>query len=117
MWQSVINAKAKKYGDVSKQTILLLYATHWQFVATDGLLDLLRSTLQKQGNPFAAVAYIMVIGETESFISVIAPFEKRMPTPQHFRGQIQHNIDIATSTLRKDSRGVYLTVDPRQKTK
>ncbi|MBY5841417.1 hypothetical protein J3P71_03950 [Rhizobium leguminosarum] len=110
-WQSVIDAKAKKYGDISRQTILLLYATHWQFMANEGLLDLLRSTLQKQGNPFAAVAYIMVIGETESFISMIAPYGKRMRTPQHFRGQIQHNIDIATSTLKKDSRGAYLTVD------
>lgn len=100
IWQNIIVAKASKYGETtSHRTFLLLYSTHPQLMASQNVIALLRSTLQRKGCPFAAVFYCMLIGGDSPFVEVLAPWTERMPPPRKFKGLKLQNLDIAKAEV------------------
>ena len=97
-WQEIIGKKAVKYGDLCRRTFLLLYSTHPSLLASQNLFDLLRSTLQDKGCPFAGVFYELVIGGDTAFIEVLAPWKDKMPAPRTFKGMKLQNLNMREAT-------------------
>lgn len=64
IWCQLILKKQERYGEVCKDTILLLYITRWEFFVSQTVLHCLIWTLQNRGCRFHRV-YLMQSGGTD----------------------------------------------------
>ncbi|TAV81577.1 hypothetical protein [Rhizobium leguminosarum] len=113
VWHSIITEKSRKYGAVSKRTILLLYATHWQFNASPPMIELMRSTLRKNGCPFAAVFYVDVLDDASpAILDSIYPYKGELPPPRVHKGNTQHNADMSRAVFESGDKNVVFSVGP-----
>ncbi len=105
---NILLAKAKKYGELSRRTVLLLYSTHFQFNATNDLTMIIRSTLRHRGNPFNSVFYLRVIDDNNCEIVALCPFDGDVPTPRHFKGKTQTNVNLDQGEVVREGSKVGL---------
>jgi hypothetical protein len=90
----LVKKKARSYGDaVAGRTILLLYATHWQFYPSERMVECLRSHIQVHGCPFAAVFVLMTNGDDLRGLNPAHPYAgPRLPKPTAYSGFDYYNL-------------------------
>jgi hypothetical protein len=94
IFNRLIKKKALSYGPaVAGRTILLLYATHWQFFPSEGVIQCLHSHIQVHGCDFAAVFSLMTNGDDLRVLSPIHPFSgPQLPKPSSWSGSHYRNL-------------------------
>jgi hypothetical protein len=63
---SGINSKATRYPQAAQPLDLLVYTTHWRFVANTGVLQLVCDSLHKSSHPFNNIYFFNRLNESES---------------------------------------------------
>jgi hypothetical protein len=82
IFNRLIKKKALAYGpSVANRTILLVYATHWQFFPSERVIECIRSHIQVHGCTFAAVFVLMTDGNDLRVLAPAHPFNG--PKPKH----------------------------------
>src|SRR5258708_4592239 len=75
IFHRLIKKKSISYGSVvAGRTILLLYATHWQFLPSERVTECIRSHIQVHGCEFAAVFLLMTDGNDLRVLAPAHPF-------------------------------------------
>jgi hypothetical protein len=86
IWTQLILKKQQRYGDVCKNTILLLYAARWEFYVSQSVLHCLIWTLQKKGCRFHGVYLMQSGGEDLDFVYCLHPSDHPTDPARKFRG-------------------------------
>ena len=104
IYEQVIKAKSDKYGETSRETFLLLYPKHSQFVPGQTLLQCLRSLCFWRGSKFAAIFTFTTSGgapdQAIEIITRITPISPPWPPkPDVFKDhQFWNLMDMAQIT-------------------
>jgi hypothetical protein len=85
IWRQLIEKKQSRYGDVSKDTILLLYTARWEFFISQSVLHSLIWTLQNKGCCFHAVYLMQAGGEDLNLVYCLYPNNYPADHPRKFR--------------------------------
>lgn len=88
IFHRLIKKKALSYGPaVAARTILLVYATHWQFYPSERLIECIRSHIQLHGCNFAAVFVLQTNGVDLEILTPAHPFSgAKLPKPSDYAG-------------------------------
>jgi len=88
IFHRLIKKKALSYGPaVASRTMLLVYATHWQFVPSERVIECIQSHIQVHGCTFAAVFVLMTDGNDLRVLTPAHPFNARkLPKPSDYAG-------------------------------
>jgi hypothetical protein len=94
IFHRLIKKKSNSYGSkVAGRTILLLYATHWQFYPGERLIECIRSHFQVHGCEFAAVFALMTDGNELRVLTPAYPFAgPKLPKPSSYSGYHYFNL-------------------------
>jgi hypothetical protein len=96
IWDGIIEKKTKKYlkqGRDIGNTILVLYATHWQFLPHPDLIDCLRSTTANFGCHFQSIFFLWSNGTDINYMDIIYPLRGNTMAPRHYRKRYYRNSD------------------------
>lgn len=85
IWTQIILKKKDRYGDVCKDTILLLYIARWEFYISQTVLHCLIWTLQNKGCRFRAVYLMQSSGEDNNLIYCLHPNDHPADPPRKFK--------------------------------
>lgn len=97
IWQKIILKKQERYGDVSKDTILLLYPTRWEFFVSQPVLDCLIWTMQKKWCRFHEVYLMQSGGEDLDLVLRLYPNNHPAAPARKFRGERYLNLKPGTA--------------------
>lgn len=88
IFNRLIKKKARSYGSaLANRTILLLYATHWQFLPSERVVECIRSYIQIHSCDFAAVFVLMTDGRDLRVLTPAHPFNGlKLPKPSDYAG-------------------------------
>jgi hypothetical protein len=99
IWQKLILKKQERYGDVSKDTILLLYLTRWEFFISQTVLHCLIWTLQNKGCRFHEVYLMQSGGEDLDLVYRLYPNDHPADPARKFRDNRYMNMKPGTAEL------------------
>jgi hypothetical protein len=94
IFSRIIKKKSTSYGpEVAGRTILLLYATHWQFYPCDALIECIRSHIQVHGCTFSAVFFLWTDGTHFQILKLAHPYiGPKLPKPSDYSHLTYRNI-------------------------
>jgi hypothetical protein len=100
VFHRLIKKKALSYGgSVAGRTILLLYATHWQFYPSERVIECIQSHIQVHGCEFAAVFVLMTDGNELRVLTPAHPFTgPKLPKPSAYSGIHYFNLPPGQSS-------------------
>lgn len=95
----IIRRKDIKYGPIiTRRAFLLLYATHWQFLIADPVIECLRSHVQGSGCGFAGVFILKTNGSDLNVIETVHPyFGPKFPKPSAYSRVKYFNLEPGQS--------------------
>lgn len=99
IWQRLIFSKQQRYGDVCKDTILLLYITRWEFLTSQTVLHCLIWTLQKKGCHFHKVYLMESGGEDLDLVYCLYPNNSPADPARKFRDNRYLNMKPGSALL------------------
>lgn len=84
----VIRKKQRSYGpDLSRNVILLVYVTHWQFLPSQSTFECVRSLCAKEGCDFVAVFVLLTDGQSLQHTEIVHPYSgPPLRKPSDFSG-------------------------------
>jgi len=85
IWKQIIEKKQGRYGDVCKDTILLLYVARWEFYISQTVLHCLIWTLQNKRCRFHAVYLMQSGGEDSNQVYCLHPSSHAADHPRKFK--------------------------------
>lgn len=85
IWKQIIGKKQERYGEVCKNTILLLYITRWEFFISQTVLHCLIWTLKNKGCHFHAVYLMQSGGEDLNLVYSLYPNSLAPDHPRKFK--------------------------------
>lgn len=90
----LIKKKERSYGpQLAGRTILLLYATHWQFYPSERMVECICSHVQIHGCSFASVFVLMTNGHDLRVLSPAHPHSgPPLPKPSSYSGFTYYNL-------------------------
>lgn len=94
IFHRIIKKKGNSYGEaVAGRSMLLLYATHWQFYPGERLIECIRSHIQVHGCNFAAVFFLMTNGDELRVLTPAHPYAgSKLPKPSAYSGITYWNL-------------------------
>lgn len=85
IFENIVKRKAKKYGALAAEIILLIYVTHRELAFGELLKECLRSFFLHEGGWFRAIFTVHTDGEDRADLDVLHPtFGERPATPRHY---------------------------------
>lgn len=100
IWQQLIEKKQQKYGEVCRDTILLLYTARWEFFISQSVLHSLIWMLQNIGCRFHAVYLMQAGGEDLNLVYCLHPNGHSADHPEKFRDNRYLNGKPGTDQLK-----------------
>lgn len=106
IWQKLILKKQERYGDVCRDTILLLYITRWEFFISQTVLHCLIWTMQNKGCQFHKVYLMQSGGEDLDLVYCLYPNNHPADSARKFRDNRYLNMKPGTAQIRNPGRAI-----------
>lgn len=113
IYNRVIRKKERHYGDdLSRQVMLLLYTTHWQFLPSQNVFACLKSYCLQNHCKFAAVFILLTDGTDLRVLELVWPYVgSPLPLPGQYKGITVTNLPPGHHTWKVDTAEVPPEVD------
>ncbi len=85
IWKTILSKKGDKYGDLSKDVMLLLYGTNWKYYVSQEVLHGLIWTLRNKGCRFHSVFLLQSAGSDQDLLYQLFPCDHSADPARKFK--------------------------------